>query len=80
MQAQKKNDTAAFYLIGIDPEYQGKGVTALIFEEMRSIFTKKGIVQTETNPELIENTAVQQLWKAYSPVQHKQRSTFRKNL
>jgi len=80
MQAQKKNDTAAFYLIGIDPEYQGKGVTALIFEEMRSIFEKKGITQTETNPELEENIAVQQLWKAYDPVQHKERSTFRINL
>ncbi len=77
LQAQKKNDTAAFYLIGIDPEYQGKGVTALIFEEMRAIFEQKGIVQTETNPELEENVAVQQLWKAYSPIQHKERSTFR---
>ncbi len=79
-QAQRKNDTAAFYLIGIDPEYQGKGVTAIIFEEMRAIFQRKGIMQTETNPELIENTAVQQLWKAYDPVQHKERSTFRKDL
>jgi len=79
-KALMKNDTAAFYLIGIDPEYQGKGVTAIIFEEMRSIFSKKGIIQTETNPELKENTAVQQLWKDYSPVQHKERSTFMKIL
>jgi len=79
-KALMKNDTAAFYLIGIDPEYQGKGVTAIIFEEMRSIFSKKGIIQTETNPELKENTAVQQLWKDYSPVQHKERSTFTKVL
>ena len=35
MRAQKKNEKAAFYLIGIDPEYQGKGVTAIIFEEMQ---------------------------------------------
>ena len=80
LRAQKKNDTAAFYLIGIDPEYQGKGVTALIFEEMREIFVQKGIKQTETNPELEENIAVQQLWKAYSPVKHKERSTFKKDL
>jgi GNAT superfamily N-acetyltransferase len=79
-QAQKKNDTAAFYLIGIDPKYQGKGVTALIFQEMGDLFASKGIKQTETNPELIENTAVQQLWKDYSPVQHKERSTFKKSL
>ena len=80
MQAQKKNDTAAFYLIGIDPEYQGKGVTAIIFAEMQKLFNAKGITQVETNPELAENTAVQLLWKDYGPVQHKERSTFRKDL
>lgn len=80
LKAQKKNDTAAFYLIGIDPEYQGKGVTAIIFEEMQHLFNAKGISTVETNPELKENTAVQLLWKDYSPVQHKERSTFRKEL
>jgi len=80
LQAQRKNDRAAFYLIGIDPEYQGKGVTAIIFEEMQNLFNDKGISIVETNPELKENTAVQLLWKDYSPVQHKERSTFRKNL
>lgn len=80
LSAQKKNDTAAFYLIGIDPEYQGKGVTAIIFEEMQYLFNSKGIHTVETNPELKENTAVQLLWKDYTPVQHKERSTFRKSL
>lgn len=80
LQAQKKNDSAAFYLIGIKPEYQGKGVTAIIFEEMQDLFLKKGIKRIETNPELKENRAVQQLWKDYNPIQHKERSTFRKNL
>ncbi|MCT8340401.1 GTP cyclohydrolase [Flavobacteriaceae bacterium TK19130] len=80
LQAQRKNDTAAFYLIGIEPEYQGKGVTAIIFEEMQYLFNDKGIKTVETNPELIENKAVQQLWKDYDPVKHKERSTFRKSL
>jgi GNAT superfamily N-acetyltransferase len=80
LRAQRKNDLAAFYLIGIDPEYQGKGVTAIIFEEMQYLFNSKGIDVVETNPELKENTAVQLLWKDYSPVQHKERSTFRKSL
>jgi len=79
-QAQRKNDRAAFYLIGIDPEYQGKGVTAIIFEEMQYLFNSKGIDKVETNPELKENTAVQLLWKDYEPKQHKERSTFRKDL
>ena len=65
---------------GIHPEYQGKGVTAIIFEEMQDLFIDKGIQQIETNPELKENLAVQQLWKDYNPIQHKERSTFRKEL
>lgn len=80
LDAQKKNDTAAFYLIGIAPFYQGKGVTAIIFEEMLNMFISKGIKTVETNPELIENKAVQSLWKDYDPVQHKERSTFMKKI
>lgn len=80
MKAQYKNDQAAFYLIGIHPEYQGKGVTAIIFEEIQNLFNRKGIVFGETNPELKENTAVQRLWKDFNPVQHKERSTYKKDL
>lgn len=80
LDAQKKNDTAAFYLIGIHPDYQGKGVTAIVFEEMLSLFISKGIKYVETNPELKENTAIQLLWKDYHPVQHKERSTYKKEI
>ena len=80
LQAQRKNNRASLYLIGIDPEYQGKGVTAIIFEEVQLLFNAKGIDKVETNPELIENTAIQQMWKDYNPVQHKERSTFKKNI
>ena len=80
LQAQRKNNRASLYLIGIDPEYQGKGVTAIIFEEVQLLFNAKGIDKVETNPELIENTAIQQMWKDYKPLQHKERSTFKKML
>lgn len=80
LDAQRKNDTAAFYLIGIDSEYQGKGITAIIFKEMLSMFIAKGIKTVETNPELVENRAVQSLWKDYNPVQHKERSTFKRDI
>ena len=78
LKAQKKNDTAAFYLIGVDPEYQNKGVAALIFKEMNETFLRNGITKVETNPELIENKAIQALWKDYIHEQHKERKTFKK--
>ena len=80
LKAQKINDTAAFYLIGVDPEYQNKGVAALIFKEMNETFLRNGITKVETNPELIENKAIQALWKDYKHIQHKERKTFKKSI
>ncbi len=80
LKARNKNDKAAFYLIGIDPEYQNKGITAVIFQEMQDLFNKNGISEVETNPELEENKAIQQLWKNYDHKLHKRRRTYKKNL
>lgn len=77
LQAVKKNDHAEFYLIGVDPEYRNKGVTALIFEEIYKCFTKHKISLIETNPLLIENNKIQQLWKHLNPEIHKERKTYR---
>jgi hypothetical protein len=32
-----------FYLIGVDPEYQSKGVTAIVFAEYYKTFQAKGL-------------------------------------
>lgn len=80
LKAKKRNNTAAFYLIGIDPEYQNKGVTAVIFQKMQELFNSRGITQVETNPELEENKAIQQLWKNYVHKLHKRRRTYRKDI
>lgn len=79
-RAQKVNDKAAFYLIGIAPEYQGKGVTSIIFYEVYKLFKREGIKVAETNPELEENIAVQALWKFYNPILHKRRRTYTKTI
>lgn len=76
LQASKKNDRANFYLIGIHPEYQRRGVTAIIFKEIFVRFTSMGIDFAETNPELEENKSVQVLWQDYNPVNHKRRRTY----
>ena len=80
LKAQRKNHRASFYLIGIDPEYQNKGVTAMIFQAMQDLFNKRGITDVETNPELEENSAIQKMWKNYDHKLHKRRRTYKKNL
>lgn len=80
LQAVKKNSYAEFYLIGVDPEYRNKGVTAVIFEEIYKCFSKHNITFVETNPLLIENNKIQQLWKQLNPEIHKERKTYRLDL
>ena len=76
LKAQYFNHRASFYLIGVHPEYQNKGVTAIIFNEIQKLFNKKGITVVETNPELEENDAIQNMWKNYEHRLHKKRATF----
>lgn len=76
LQAGKKNDRANFYLIGIHPEYQRRGVTSIIFKAIQMNLKDKGIKFLETNPELEENKNVQVLWQDYNPVNHKRRRTY----
>lgn len=80
INALRKNNRASFYLIGIHPDYQNKGITAIIFNEMQKLFNKRNIRIVETNPELEENTAIQKLWKNYEHRLHKKRATFVKDL
>lgn len=78
LNAKKHAKTVTFYLIGILPEYQNKGVTAIIFEEFYHIFKKKNIELCVRGPELDDNIAIQQIWKNFSPVVNKRRCTFKK--
>lgn len=78
LKAKKTSKTVTFYLIGILPEYQNKGVTAIIFDEFYKTFEEKGIELLIRGPELDDNVAIHQLWKHFKPVTHKRRCTFKK--
>jgi hypothetical protein len=80
LKAKRKNKEVIFYLIGIAPEYQNKGVTAIIFGEYYKTFLKNGVETCIRTPELEENHAIHNLWKNFNPVVHKRRRTYRKEL
>ena len=80
MHAKKHNKIATFYLIGILPEYQGKGVTSIIFDEYHKTFNKKGVIECLRGPELEENTAIHQIWKHFNPYVYKRRCTYKKQI
>ncbi|MDX1618118.1 MAG: hypothetical protein R3224_04995 [Balneolaceae bacterium] len=80
LKARYVNSRASFYLIGVKPEYQNKGITAIIFKEMNDVFNRRGITTVETNPELEENKSVQALWNSYENRLHKRRRSYRKSI
>lgn len=80
MNARKNSRDVIFYLIGILPEYQNKGVTAIIFEEYFKTFSKNKIETCIRTPELDENHAIHNLWKNFNPIIHKRRRTYKKDL
>lgn len=80
LKAKKHSKSVVFYLIGILPEYQNKGVTAIIFNEYYNVFKEKGINKCIRTPELKENHAIHQIWKNFNPEINKRRVTFRKEL
>ena len=80
MIARYFNNKASFYLIGVRPDFQNKGITAVIFNEMQKTFNKHGVTIVETNPELVENSAIQKLWRNYEHRQHKRRVTFNRSI
>ena len=79
-KAQHFNDRVSLYLIGVDPKYQSKGATAVIFNELQQTFNNRGIIEVETNPELVENKAIQAFRKNYESTLHKRRATFTKKI
>lgn len=80
LKARKYSKDVVFYLIGVAPEYQNKGVTAIIFNEYYKTFSEKGIVNCIRTPELEENHAIHNLWKNFDPRIHCKRKTFIKML
>ncbi len=80
LKARKQSKDVLFYLIGIDPEYQNKGVTAIIFSEYYSVFKERGIQNCIRTPELEENNAIHNLWKHFNPIIFRRRRTYKKDL
>jgi len=80
LKARRESKDVLFYLIGVEPEYQNKGVTAVIFNENYVSFAKKGIKNCIRTPELSDNQAIHQIWKHFDPVTFRKRKTYKKDL
>lgn len=67
-------------LIAVKPEYQNKGVNALLFSDLIPVYQKLGFIFAESNPELELNGKVQAQWDYFETKQHKRRRAFIKEI
>ncbi|MDR3129419.1 MAG: hypothetical protein LBU03_04170 [Tannerellaceae bacterium] len=81
LRALKRKPTVVdLYLIAIHPEYQNKGVNALLFNDLIPIYRRLRVHYAESNPELEGNMAVQAQWTYFRREHHKTRRLYRKDL
>lgn len=67
-------------LVAVKPEYQNKGVNALLFADLIPVFQQLGFEYAESNPELEANGKVQAQWEYFKTEQHKRRRCYIKPL
>lgn len=75
-----KNDVVDLLLVAVRPDYQSKGVNALLFSDLIPVFIRNGYKYAESNPELEENEKVQSQWQYFERHQHKRRRAYTKKL
>ena len=75
-----KNDTVDLMLVAVKPEYQSKGVNALLFSDLIPNFIKNGYEWAESNPELELNQKVQSQWQYFETHLNTRRRCFIKPL
>lgn len=81
LKALKKNDSLDALMIGVLPEYQGKGASLLIFKQIHESCLKYGIKQMLANPQLETNYKVQSVFDdIYVTHEFQRRRSYVKNL
>ncbi|MBD5170681.1 MAG: N-acetyltransferase [Bacteroidales bacterium] len=74
------SDVVDLLLVAIAPEYQGKGVNALLFSHLIPNYIANGYKYAESNVELEDNDNVQKQWEYFERRQHRRRRAWKKGL
>jgi hypothetical protein len=75
-----KNEEVDLYIMGVHPDYQNKGVNALLFYDFIPIYNRIGYKYAESNPELELNSKMHSQWGEFDVIQHKTRRAYLKHL
>ncbi len=77
---QGHTDVVDLLLVAVKPEYQSKGVNALIFNDLIPRYIANGYKFAESNVELEGNESVQKQWEYFERRQHRRRRAFIKQI
>ena len=72
------SDVVDLLLVAVKPEYQGKGVNAMLFCDLIPHYRANGYREAESNLELEGNESVQKQWEAFERRLHRRRRAYRK--
>lgn len=75
-----KNDRVDLLLVAVHPDYQNKGVNALLFQDLIPYYIKNGYKYAESNPEMESNAKVQSQWEYFTTRQHRRRRSYAKKI
>ena len=76
----KRSETLELLLIGVLPEWQRKGVVALLFQDLVKVYNKLGFKYAETNAMLEDNMKIQSIFDSFEREVHKRRWVFGKEI
>lgn len=80
LKAKKHSKDIISYLIGVQPQFQNKGITAIIYDDYHRIFEEKGIENFINTPMLVSNSKIHNIWQQFNPITHKRRRTYKLDL
>ena len=67
-------------LVAVSPEYLNRGVNSVICAGLMRMLREDGVEYAETNLNLEDNFAIQNMWKRFKHVQHKRRRSYVKRI
>lgn len=80
LKARKNFKMFDFALIGVRPQYQGLGITAIILQYLIDKCNELGVEVIETNHSLETNDKILLTWKNFEHIQHKRFRCFIKSI
>ena len=80
LKAIKKPKILDLALVGVDPEYENRGISTCVTAGLMRMLKEDGIEYAETNLNLEDNYNIQNQWKRFKEVKHKRRRSYVKRI